>query len=461
MAVTSIHPIKATMTYAIDYVINPIKTDEQILVTGNKCTAEIAAEQFEMTRSFSARNGANLGWHLIQSFAPNEISDYTKAHEIGIELAKKTFGEQYEFVVSTHIDKDHVHNHIIFNSVDTENYKHYVSNKKSYYEIRNTSDQICKDNNLSIIEKPKKSYGKKNFKKNQAEKKNFKSLNEAIIYDLKQAINNATSYENFIDNLKGIGYQVKQGSAISLQKKGMERYRRISTLSKSTGEDFSVEEIKRKIENGYKYSLQEKEENKESSRQPTKLADLLKVSYEKLPYEEKKKQLETLTKTLNYLAEYKINSMGDIEQRAVSLETEERSTRSVLQLLQDKTDSLSEGYVLAKKYVDVKARIDKLKSTGNSKDLESQERVLQRLQSDLKSGGFEKLSEALAAEKDIKELRYARIEVNNKYQEIRKEREEISVVKTNISAIRDYKDLSKEKDAIGQKRNVEKREDFI
>ena len=150
MAVTKTHPIKSTLKAAIDYICNPEKTDGKLLVSSYGCAAETADIEFAWTRRHAIDKGMNLGRHLIQAFQPGEVTP-EQAHEIGMELAKEILGGKYEFVLTTHIDKDHVHNHLIFNAVSFADHKHYHSNKRSYHDIRRTSDRLCKEHGLSVI----------------------------------------------------------------------------------------------------------------------------------------------------------------------------------------------------------------------------------------------------------------------------------------------------------------------
>ena len=150
MAVTKTHPIKRALKAAIDYICNPEKTDGKLLVSSYGCAAETADIEFAWTRRHAIDKGTNLGRHLIQAFQPGEVTT-EQAHEIGMELAREILGGRYEFVLTTHIDRDHVHNHLIFNAVSFADHKHYHSNKRSYHFIRRTSDRICKEHGLSVI----------------------------------------------------------------------------------------------------------------------------------------------------------------------------------------------------------------------------------------------------------------------------------------------------------------------
>lgn len=150
MAVTKTHPIKSTLKAAIDYILNPEKTDGKLLASSFGCGLETADIEFAWTREAAGDRGTHLGRHLIQSFAVGETTP-EEAHKIGMELAGAVLGGKYEFVLTTHVDKDHLHNHLIFNAVSFVDYKKYHSNKQSYHFIRRTSDRICKEHGLSVV----------------------------------------------------------------------------------------------------------------------------------------------------------------------------------------------------------------------------------------------------------------------------------------------------------------------
>ena len=150
MAVTKIHPIKSTLKKALDYIENPDKTDEKMLVSSFACAYETADIEFELLLSQAMQKGNNLAHHLIQSFAPDETTP-EQAHKIGRQLADEVLQGKYPYVLTTHIDKGHAHNHIIFCAVDMVNQRKYVSNRRSYAYIRRTSDRLCKEHGLSVV----------------------------------------------------------------------------------------------------------------------------------------------------------------------------------------------------------------------------------------------------------------------------------------------------------------------
>ena len=144
MAYTKIHAIKATVDKAIDYICNPEKTDEKMFVSSYACSPETAAYDFKYTLDHCRENSPNKAYHLIQAFAPGEVG-FEEAHHIGKELADKLLEGKYSYVVTTHIDKEHVHNHIIFCAADNIEHNKYHDCKQSYYHIRKLSDELCRE----------------------------------------------------------------------------------------------------------------------------------------------------------------------------------------------------------------------------------------------------------------------------------------------------------------------------
>jgi len=159
MAVTQIHAIQTTLVKAIDYISNPDKTDDALLIYGYNCTPEIAALEFEMTKKAANKQGGVLAHHLIQSFKPGEV-DYATAHEIGKRLADEHLKGEYEYIIATHVDRQNIHNHIIFNSVPINGGNKYRETMPNYFKIREISDKLCLENSLSVIEEPSGSRGK-------------------------------------------------------------------------------------------------------------------------------------------------------------------------------------------------------------------------------------------------------------------------------------------------------------
>ncbi|WP_165620545.1 relaxase/mobilization nuclease domain-containing protein [Streptococcus equi] len=247
MAITKIHPIKSTLNLAIDYIVNGDKTDEQILVSTHKCHQETSHTQFLRTRNDAGTKGNVLARHLIQSFLPGETTPEI-AHQIGMELCKKILKNEYEFVLSTHIDKGHIHNHIIFNNVNMVTGRCYQSNKKSYHQIRYQSDKLCKENNLSVIDEFYESYKRKyktkgkSWYENEQSKKGT-SWKSKLQFDIDRLIKQSKDWEEFLKKMADLGYEIKYGKHIAFKPKNKARFIRTKTI----GEDYTEERLKKRI----------------------------------------------------------------------------------------------------------------------------------------------------------------------------------------------------------------------
>ena len=247
MAITKIHPIKSTLNLAIDYIVKGDKTDEQLLVSTHKCHESTAHTQFLRTRNDAETKGTVLARHLIQSFLPGETSPEL-AHQIGMELCKKILKDEYEFVLSTHVDKGHIHNHIIFNNVNMVTGRCYQSNKKSYHQIRYQSDKLCKENSLSVIDEFYESY-KKKYKINgkswyeNEQAKHGTSWKSKLQFDIDRIIKQSKDWDEFLKKMADLGYEIKYGKHIAFKPKDKARFTRTKTI----GEDYTEERLKERI----------------------------------------------------------------------------------------------------------------------------------------------------------------------------------------------------------------------
>jgi len=250
MAVTKIHPIKTTLKKAIDYICNEDKTDDEIYVTTHLCSRENAHKEFELTKKQFGSRTKTLAHHLIQSFVPEEVS-FEEAHQVGIELCEKILGGKYEYVLATHIDKDHIHNHIIFNSIDVDEGKVYYSYYGSYMNIRNQSDRLCKEHNLSVIDQEtQKEINEIKRRKfvnwyDWNEDKKGNSYKSRLQFDMDRVIQKAINWEHFIKIMEQYGYEIKFGKHIAFKQKNQQRFTRAKTI----GTNYTEEKIKERIRN--------------------------------------------------------------------------------------------------------------------------------------------------------------------------------------------------------------------
>lgn len=250
MAITKIHAIQTTVHKAVAYICNPDKTDCSILISSFGCSPETAAYDFRFSLSKTRQSDPNKAFHLIQSFAPGEVS-YEEAHQIGIELADRHLEGRHSYIVSTHIDKGHVHNHIIFCAADHINHTKYHDCKKTYYQIRHLSDELCQEHHLSVI--PDTLHRGKNYAE-WLNDKNGTSWKSKLKSDIDEAIQSADSYAFFLDLLQTKGYEIKgadqaNGTFKYISFRPLNSKRFIRGKSNILGENYTRERIQERIEN--------------------------------------------------------------------------------------------------------------------------------------------------------------------------------------------------------------------
>ena len=299
------------MSKAIAYILNPEKTDEKLLVSSYGCASETAAREFEWTRKIAEQKGMNpvriIARHVIQSFEIGEVTPEL-AHEIGKQFADEILGGKYEYVLTTHIDKDHVHNHLIFNAVDFVDYHAYKSYKRIYYDMREVSDRLCKENGLSVIPPSQnKGMGYKEY----TEAKRGTSWKQKLKQTIDRLVITAKDYDDFLRLMQEAGYEIKTGKYISFRAEGQERF----TRSKTIGENYTEERIKERIAG---------RTPRRSQRQATpKGISLIGDIQERIRlidskgYEHKAKLtiLKEAARTLNYLTDNNLLQYADLEKK--------------------------------------------------------------------------------------------------------------------------------------------------
>ena len=245
MAYTRIHPIKATIQKSVDYISNPDKTDGEIYVSTYGCSRPTAECDFKGALSRSGEVNINLAYHLIQAFAPGEVS-YDEAHKIGEELAEKFLGGKYSYVLATHIEKQHIHNHIIFCAADNIEHKKFNDCKQTLRDIRNISDQLCKEHGLSTIT-PKKN---KSMSYNKwMESKGIPTFKQKLKTDIRECIKYSSDFPSFIQLMKAKGYEIKgeefgENAAKYIAFKPLESTQFIRGCERTLGKGYTKEEIR-------------------------------------------------------------------------------------------------------------------------------------------------------------------------------------------------------------------------
>ncbi len=260
MATTSVWPVKKRLDHVLGYVINPEKTSEHAChdeignvltyvtreekveyVTGVNCLPEHAREQMMLTKQAWGKTDGRLAYHGYQSFAPGEVTP-RQAHEIGVELARRMWGDRFQVVVATHIDRDHLHTHFVINSVSFVDGRKYVHTKRDYYDgVRAISDELCRERGLSVIENPR-GCGK-HYKEAVDERAGKPTRRGLVRADVQEAIDKSPSFEAFVKLLESRGYAVKHGPRvkhIAVMPKDGEGYMRLYKLLGSAYEESNI-----------------------------------------------------------------------------------------------------------------------------------------------------------------------------------------------------------------------------
>ena len=299
------------MSKAIAYILNPEKTDEKLLVSSYGCASETAAREFEWTRKIAEQKGMNpvriIARHVIQSFEIGEVTPEL-AHEIGKQFADEILGGKYEYVLTTHIDKDHVHNHLIFNAVDFVDYHAYKSYKRIYYDMREVSDRLCKENGLSVIPPSQnKGMGYKEY----TEAKRGTSWKQKLKQTIDRLVITAKDYDDFLRLMQEAGYEIKTGKYISFRAEGQERF----TRSKTIGENYTEERIKERIA-GRTPRRSRKQTTPNGISLIGDIQERIRLIDSK-GYEHKAKLtiLKEAARTLNYLTENNLLQYADLEKK--------------------------------------------------------------------------------------------------------------------------------------------------
>jgi hypothetical protein len=212
-------------------------------VTGVNCFPATARDEMMAVKKRYGKEDGIVAFHGYQSFAPGEATP-DAAHEIGIRMAKELWGERFQVIVATHLDKEnHIHNHFVLNSVSFADGYRYNDCTDTYMKMRKTSDRLCKEYGLSVIENPKrgkaKQYGE--WSADQQGKPTWRGL---IKKDVDRAIREAMTDRQFFHNLRSMGYEIKLGKDISVRPPGKERFFR---LARNFGEEYTLDAIYRRI----------------------------------------------------------------------------------------------------------------------------------------------------------------------------------------------------------------------
>ena len=427
----------------IDYVKNPEKSDHGRLISSWQCDSRIADSQFFYFKQQYIRNTGKvrgtddvIAYHLRQSFRPGEITP-EEANRLGYELAKRFTKENHAFIVCTHIDKAHVHNHIIWSAVALDEKKKFRNFWGSTNAIRRLNDTICFENGYSIVENP----GKKGMSYDQwlGDRKK-PSHRERICAAIDAAITqNPASFEALLELLKQAGYTVKNGKVPSLLGGDQKNYIRMDTL----GENYTPE-VLRAVIKGQRTHTPKKRRSTIS--QDTKIQ--LAVDFEAAVHSGKGPGFEKWAKLFNmkqgskavaYLQDHGLTSYADLEALNDELTHKSNTLRKEVRLLDDAIQENAITQKQIQKYAQTRKVYDGYIRAGYSKKyLEEHEKDI-LIHKAAKKYFDDKGMDIIPKTKDLKAEHIAlvkkRTAVNSEYRKAKAEKEELSIVKANIDAI--------------------------
>jgi hypothetical protein len=451
MAVTKIKPVKGALKRAVDYIQNPAKTDGKMLVSSFGCSYETADIEFQFTLSKALEKGNNLAHHLIQSFEPGEATP-EQAHEIGKRLADEITKGRHEYVLTTHIDKGHLHNHLLFCAASFVDYKKYISNRKSYYEIRNASDRLCKEYGLSVV-KPGKDKGK-SYAEYTADKDGGGSWKLKLKNAIDNIIPQSKDFEDFLKRLESADYEIKRGKYISVRAPGQERFTRTKTL----GEDYTEDIIIKRIAGEYTRTIQDKKAVdmpvvKKSAKQiytrPAPAVNLI-IDIENCVKAQqnagfarwqKIQNLKEAAKTLNFLTENNLLQYAALETKITEIGVTFDETADTLKAAEKRLADMAGLMKHISNYQQTKPVYDGMKTAkdktayrrkNESKIIlhETAAKVLRK-----HAGDGEKLPNAAALQTEYTRLTEKKNTLRAEYGKLKQQAREYGIIKKNVDSI--------------------------
>lgn len=438
MAVTKIHPITNTLNLAIDYITNPHKTEEQKFVDCFDCTHIFAAYEFLSKQEEKGYRGKTQAYHMIQSFEPGEVTP-EQANEIGKKLADELLKGQYEYVISTHIDKEHIHNHIIINAVNSETGKSFSTELDRKYDpawkrIRDISDRLCAENNLSVIQDPERgSKGKDHYEWEQDKAGN--SWKSKLKTAIDECIKNADSFDDFLDKMRGLNYEIKHGKYIAFRAEGQERFTRAKTL----GFYYSEENIRFRIDRRLMY----RENAQMSPKDKLRFVQMNEKvqSSEGLRRWAMLQNMQNASKLLNRLAEKNIGSEDELKGRILGLYDDRIDITDEIKSAEKEITVLTENIRNIKNYLDLRTVDEQYRRCGDKdkffRENESELRIFDSAKKAVKALVQDngKLPNVAALEKRVTELNDQKAVLMKRYGEIKSEITELERLKDNVEKL--------------------------
>lgn len=438
MAYIKIFPIKVTDKKALDYITNPDKTDEKLLVSSFGCSPETADLEFALTRENAKKNGMdkgdNLAFHLIQSFKPREV-DAETAHRLGQQFADEVLKGKYEYVVSTHVDKDHIHNHIIFNAASFVTNHKYVSNKRSYHKICRISNRICQENGLATS-MPTGKKGK-SYKENM-EYHRGTSWKAKLRVSIDKAIWSSINYEEFLQKMQLAGYEIRQGKNLSFRAPEQKNF----TYMKSLGSYYTEENVRLRLEKNRYKTKSPKNLSREARLYINISTYVTTGNREGFERWAKLNNLKEAAKTFNYLSENNLLNYEDFQQHITDIDNSIIVTEQQISELSSEISHQELIQKLCSSYRTCRKIVEAAKTTPDPQKYkathQSEYKLHDSLKQQLQELGITKLPFPERLQTQINNLRTERSFAVKEKQNLEKRCSMLNIIVSNFNALLSY-----------------------
>lgn len=429
----------------IDYVANPEKTDYGNLITSWQCDSRVADAQFVYNKQQYIRQTGKIqgkdnviAYHLRQSFRPGEITA-EEANRLGCELARRFTKENHAYIVCTHIDKAHIHNHIIWNSTSLDATRKFRNFWGSTKAIRRLNDTICIQNGYSIVENPQPKG--LSYDKWLADKKK-PSHRERICFAIDAALaKNPVSFNALLEILQQEGYELKQGKVPSLRGPEQRNYIRMDTL----GENYTPEVLGAVIK-GQRIHAPKIRNNQQRNTDKRNIQLIIDyqtaVNSKKGPaYENwaKRFNMKQASQALLYLQEHNLTQYSDLEKQAAILSSELSKARKQNKEMEDKLQKNAVTQKHIQNYKETREIYVAYRKAGYSKKFLSEHesdiirhQAAKRYFDEL---GVEKLPTAKQLKAEYKKTLTQKQAAFAQYKKVKKQQEEFLTVKANIDIL--------------------------
>lgn len=423
----------------IRYAVNSRKTQKadnedcavvHRFVSGINCSPSTARDEMLAVKKRFGKESGTVAYHGYQSFAPGEATP-EQAHEIGKQLADEVLQGKYSYVLTTHIDKGHVHNHLIFCAVDMVNHRKYNSNRQSYAYIRRTSDRLCREHGLSVVQ-PSRDKGKSYAEWDAGRKgKSWKAKLKAAI---DAVIPQAKDFDDFLRLMAAQGYEIKQGKFISFRAPGQERFTRCKTL----GENYTEEAITRRIKglavdrgpNRQRkgITLRIDLENNIKAQQSAGYARWAKLQ-----------NLKQAAKTMNFLTEHGIEQYAELESKVMEISAANDEAAASLKDVEHRLGNMAvliKNLTTYKQFRPVVLEYRKAKDKAAfRREHESQLILYEAAAKAIKDAGITRLPDLAALKAEYRELDKQKARLYEQYGEVKRELKEYGIIKQNVDSI--------------------------